>query len=230
MNYALPNVDMKSATPTRTSTLLRDFAATVTSERVSVGEIVAALGDRGLGVLIAIFAIPNMLPSAVPFGNSVVGLFPLIFAVHLACGFDRLMLPAFVANRSLSTGTFKALVPRVATVLSWFERLLKPRLPGVTRPTLRRELARLPPPLLRHLARWPRWASRALQRAIARRRLGQHRPSRDVVAARLRRPNDIARFANEIPHLDANAPRIEPRAIDYELIAVVRRELLAHRR
>jgi hypothetical protein len=132
MNYALPNVDMKSATPTRTSTLLRDFAATVTSERVSVGEIVAALGDRGLGVLIAIFAIPNMLPSAVPFGNSVVGLFPLIFAVHLACGFDRLMLPAFVANRSISTGTFKALVPRVATVLSWFERLLKPRFPGVT--------------------------------------------------------------------------------------------------
>ena len=78
------------------------FAATVTRERVSVGEIVAALGDRGLGVLIAIFAIPNMLPSAVPFGNTVVGIFPLIFAVHLACGFDRLMLPAFVANRSIN--------------------------------------------------------------------------------------------------------------------------------
>jgi len=132
MNYALPNVDMTQATPTRTSALLRDFAATVSRERVSVGEIVAALGDRGLGVLIAIFAIPNMLPSAVPLGNTVVGIFPLIFAVHLAFGFDRLMLPAFVANRSVSASTFKALVPRVAAVLSWFERLLKPRLPGVT--------------------------------------------------------------------------------------------------
>ena len=132
MNYALPNVDMNDATPTRTSTLLRDFAATVTAERVSVGEIVAALGDRGLGVLIAIFAIPNMLPSAVPFGNTVVGIFPLIFAVHLACGFDRLMLPTFVAKQSISSATFKALVPRVAAVLSWFERLLKPRFPGVT--------------------------------------------------------------------------------------------------
>jgi hypothetical protein len=132
MNYALPNVDMNSVTPTRTSTLLRDFAATVTTERITIGEIVAALGDRGLGVLIAIFAIPNMLPSAVPLGNTAVGIFPLIFAVHLAFGFDRLMLPAFVANRSITTGTFKALVPRVADVLSWFERLLKPRLPGVT--------------------------------------------------------------------------------------------------
>lgn len=132
MNYALPNVDMNSVTPTRTSTLLRDFAATVTTERITIGEIVGALGDRGLGVLIAIFAIPNMLPSAVPLGNTAVGIFPLIFAVHLAFGFDRLMLPAFVAKRSITTGTFKALVPRVADVLSWFERLLKPRLPGVT--------------------------------------------------------------------------------------------------
>jgi hypothetical protein len=132
MNYALPNVDLKSATPTRTSALLRDFAGSVARERVSVGEIVAALGDRGLGVLIAIFAIPNMLPSAVPFGNTVVGIFPLIFAVHLACGFDRLMLPEFIANRSISASSFKALVPRVAAVLSWFERLLKPRFPGVT--------------------------------------------------------------------------------------------------
>lgn len=132
MNYALPNVDLKSATPTRTSTLLRNFAAAVDQERVSVGEIVVALGDRGLGVLMAVFAIPNMLPSAVPFGNTVFGVFPLIFAVHLACGFDRLMLPASIANRSISATSFKALVPRVAAVLAWFERLLKPRFPGVT--------------------------------------------------------------------------------------------------
>ena len=138
MNYALPHADLKSATPTRTSALLRDFAGAVTSERVSVGDIVAALGDRGLGVLIAIFAIPNMLPSVVPLGNSVVGVFPLIFAVHLACGFDRLMLPAFIANRSISAKTLKTMVPRVADVLSWFERLLKPRFPGVTGPYVER--------------------------------------------------------------------------------------------
>jgi hypothetical protein len=138
MNYALPNVDLKSATPTRTSTLLRDFAGTVAGDRVSVGDIVAALGDRGLGVLIAIFAIPNMLPAVVPFGNSVIGIFPLIFAIHLAFGFDRLMLPAFIANRSISAKSLKTLVPRVADVLSWFERLLKPRFPGVTGPHIER--------------------------------------------------------------------------------------------
>jgi len=138
MNYALPNVELRRATPTRTSALLRDFANAVTRDRVTVGEIVGALGDRGLGVLIAIFAIPNILPSVVPFGNVVVGIFPLIFAIHLACGFDRLMLPAFVANRSITAKTFKTMVPRVAAVLSWFERLLKPRFPAVTGPYIER--------------------------------------------------------------------------------------------
>jgi hypothetical protein len=85
MNYALPNVELRSATPTRTSALLREFSGAVTRERVTVGEMVAALGDRGLGVLIAIFAIPNILPSVVPLGNVAVGIFPLIFAIHLSC-------------------------------------------------------------------------------------------------------------------------------------------------
>jgi len=132
MNYAAPNVDLKQARPTRTSALLRDFAASITSERISIGEIVAALGDRGLGVLIAIFALPNILPSTVPFGNVLTGIPPLIFAVHLALGLDRLMLPGFIARRSMKSSSLKALVPRVAGVLAWFERLLEPRLPRVT--------------------------------------------------------------------------------------------------
>src|SRR5262245_42781306 len=140
MNYALPNADLKSATPSRTSALLRDFSGAVARERVSVGEIVAALGDRGLGVLIAIFAIPNMLPAAVPFGNVMLGIAPLVFAIHLACGFDRLMLPDSIANRSISARSLKALLPRVAAVLSWFERLLKPRFPAVTGPHFERAI------------------------------------------------------------------------------------------
>jgi len=120
--------------PSRTSDLLREFAASLAVERVTVGEIVAALGDRGLGVLIAIFALPNILPSTVPFGNVATGIPPLIFAVQLMLGFDRLILPRFVAMRTVGTHSLKAIVPKVAAVLSWFERLLTPRLSWVTGP------------------------------------------------------------------------------------------------
>jgi hypothetical protein len=143
MNYPLSNVDVRSATPTRTSTLLRNFSDTITRDRVSIGEIVAALGDRGLGVLIAIFAIPNILPSVVPFGNVVVGIFPLIFAIHLALGVDRLMLPSSVARRSIRSESLKTLIPRVADTLSWFEGLLKPRFPAMTGPLIERVVGAL---------------------------------------------------------------------------------------
>ncbi len=124
--------------PTRTSELLREFARSLTSDRVTLAEIVAGLGDRGLGVLIAIFALPNILPSAVPFGNVPTGLPPLIFAIQLALGVDHLIVPGFLARRTVGTRWLRAIAPRVASVLSWFERLLTPRMEWVTDPRAER--------------------------------------------------------------------------------------------
>jgi len=126
--------------PTRTSEILREFARTRTSERVSIGEIVAALGDRGLGVLIAIFAVPNVFPSTVPFGNVLTGIPVILFAVQLMLGMDRTILPGFIARRTISTEFLKSATPRVAALLAWFERLLKPRLPFMTTPQAERAI------------------------------------------------------------------------------------------
>jgi hypothetical protein len=119
---------------TRTSDLLREFAGSLIGERVTVGDIVAGLGDRGLGVLLAIFAIPNILPSTVPFGNVATAIPPLIFAVQLMMGGHRLVLPNAIAKRTVGTKMLKIGAPRIAAVLAWFERLLKPRMPWVTSP------------------------------------------------------------------------------------------------
>jgi hypothetical protein len=127
--------------PTRTSELLREFAHSLNSDRVTLAEIVGGLGDRGLGVLIAIFALPNILPSTVPFGNVATGIPPLVFAVQLMLGVEHLILPGFLARRKVGTQWLKALAPRIAAVLSWFERLLTPRA-GVGDPSARRKADR----------------------------------------------------------------------------------------
>jgi hypothetical protein len=134
MNYNATLGAAAKAKPSRTSELLRQFASSLTVERVTVGEIAAAIGDRGLGVLIAVFALPNILPSTVPFGNVLTGVPPLVFAVQLMLGFHRLILPRFVARPAVRSQTLKAIAPKVAAVLSWFERLLTPRLAWVTGP------------------------------------------------------------------------------------------------
>jgi hypothetical protein len=114
--------------PLRTSEVLCEFARSRTAERVTVGEIVEALGDRGIGVVIAIFAIPNTLPSTVPFGNVLTGIPVILFAAQLMFGMERLYLPGFIARRSIDTAFFKSWTPRVGRLLAWFERLLRPRL------------------------------------------------------------------------------------------------------
>src|SRR5205807_647234 len=124
--------------PIRTSELLRQFARDLPADRVTLGDVVSGLGDRGLGVLIAVFALPNILPSAVPFGNVPTGIPPLIFAVQLMLGIDHLILPDFLARRTIGTHWLKALAPKVASVLSWIEALLRPRMPWVTVPRAER--------------------------------------------------------------------------------------------
>ncbi|HYM17985.1 MAG TPA: exopolysaccharide biosynthesis protein [Micropepsaceae bacterium] len=132
MNQSAGKDAWSNPRPTRTSEFLRDFAGTLTGERTSVGDMVAGLGDRGLGVLMAIFALPNILPSTVPFGNMATGIPPLIFAIQLTMGGHHLILPGFIERKTMSTRSLKVLAPRIASVLSWFERLLKPRLSWVT--------------------------------------------------------------------------------------------------
>ena len=120
--------------PPRTSELLCSFAQSLTAPTVTVREIVDVFGDRGLGVLIAIFALPNLLPMPIPFGNAFFGLVGAILGGHLLAGVRHLVLPDFIGRRAMRAATFQAFAPRLAGLLAKFERLLKPCLPAITHP------------------------------------------------------------------------------------------------
>jgi hypothetical protein len=124
--------------PARTSQLLGDFIDSLNMDRVTLEDIIAALGDRGLGVLIALFAIPNIIPSTVPFGNVATGLPVVFLAVHLMAGWPRLVLPDFLAKRTLGAKSLKMFTPKLASVLARVEPLLKPRLLDITGPVAER--------------------------------------------------------------------------------------------
>lgn len=126
--------------PKRTSELLLGFVLSVTDLRVSISAFVAALGDRGLGVLIAVFSIPNVIPSGIPGATAIFGIPVIIFGAHLALGVRQLLLPDFIGRRTMSTRSFAGLAVRVAKALSWFERLLRPRLTLMTTPFAERAL------------------------------------------------------------------------------------------
>jgi hypothetical protein len=62
------------------SVVLRILSSDLNLERISVGDLLSALGDRALGALMFVFAIPNVLPT--PPGTSAVLGAPLIFLLN----------------------------------------------------------------------------------------------------------------------------------------------------
>lgn len=120
--------------PKRTSELLDEFARNIVKPEVTVGEIVSALGERGLGLLLAIFSLPNVIPTTVPGATILFGLPSFVFAIHLALGVKRLILPGFLARRRIETISFQKTARGMVAALRWFERLLQPRLLGMTTP------------------------------------------------------------------------------------------------
>lgn len=118
----------------RTSQLIEDFAKGIKTPYVTVDEIVSAFGDRGLGLLLCIFSLPNVIPTAVPGATIIFGIPSFLFAIQLAFGRKTLLLPGFVSRRRIETEAFQKTAASMVIALRWFERLLKPRLSFLTTP------------------------------------------------------------------------------------------------
>jgi hypothetical protein len=108
------------------SQLLAEIAEGPEDDRISIGDLLAALKRRALGALIFIFAVPVALP--LPPGVSTVFGAPLLFlTAQLMLGM-RPWLPKLITNRSLKRGEFKKIIGAVAPWLHRAESVMKPRL------------------------------------------------------------------------------------------------------
>ena len=114
--------------------MLIALSADTLRERISVGDLLVALGDRATAALLFIFAFPNVLPT--PPGTSTVLGAPLIFlAAQLMLG-RAPWLPVFLAKRSMSRADFASLIKRIVPWLLRAESLLRPRLGTLARPPM----------------------------------------------------------------------------------------------
>jgi hypothetical protein len=124
--------DERPARERKLSQILSGIAADPARERVSVGDLLAAMGDRAFGALMLIFALPNLLPTP-PGTSGILGL-PLVFlAAQLMLG-QRPWLPKAIANRSMPRADFSAVLDRAGPWLARVEKLLRPRLGVLVHP------------------------------------------------------------------------------------------------
>lgn len=114
------------------SALLGALARDWPAEELTLGELAAALGQRGFGVLIVLFALPNLLPFYLPGLSTAAGLPMMVVAAQLALGQARPALPGFVARRRLRRDTLRRVTARAMPWLLRVERMVRPRPSAVT--------------------------------------------------------------------------------------------------
>ncbi|MDS9466455.1 exopolysaccharide biosynthesis protein [Paracoccus sp. MBLB3053] len=111
---------------------LAELAQDDARERVAMSDLLDLLPGRALAALILIFAAPNVVPA--PPGLSAILGWPLIYLSWQQLTGQRPWLPPVIARRSISHDVFAGLVRRVAPVLAWLERLLRPRVERLVSP------------------------------------------------------------------------------------------------
>lgn len=122
--------DDPSARPLRapTSAILRRLIATHAAPRLSLGDLLHALGDRGFSLLFLAMALPNTIPIPGPPGISTLCGIPLaVIAWQMARGDPEPRLPAWLSKRSVATPDFARFLGKALPYVERVERVLRPR-------------------------------------------------------------------------------------------------------
>lgn len=116
------------------SALLRRLAAEWPTEKITLGEMMHAFGSRGHGLLIVLFAVPNILPIPVPGYSPIFGVPLFIVCLQMAAGLPEPRLPAFVTKRAVRAAGLRRLVDAAAPWLESIERWVRLRPSVLTGP------------------------------------------------------------------------------------------------
>lgn len=107
--------------------ILREFEV----ETVTLREVIALLHGRGYVLLIMLLALPFCQPLPLPGLSTPLGLIIAIIGGRLALGWKP-WLPRRLLDTRLPPNVFKKVFAVTQRIVSWFERLLRPRLLWVT--------------------------------------------------------------------------------------------------
>lgn len=126
----------------RTSEILERLVADETAETMSLAEIVGRLRARSFGILLILFAAPNMIPTPPGF-STIGGILIMLVALQLVALRRAMWMPETIAKRRVQTTTLTRIVGFIVPKLKRIERFARPRAIGMTRLRARQPLGLL---------------------------------------------------------------------------------------
>ncbi|KAF0132571.1 MAG: exopolysaccharide synthesis ExoD, partial [Xanthobacteraceae bacterium] len=110
----------------RTSEVFLTLKTVGEGDRISLGQLTGLLGDRAFGLLVLIFALPNIIPM-IPGVSTVSGVVIAIVGVQMLVGRHEPWLPAAIADRTLPREQLSAMIGRTIGWIARLERVARPR-------------------------------------------------------------------------------------------------------
>src|SRR3954470_13956536 len=105
------------------SRIVAEVAARFPGERISLGDMAEAFGDRAFGLLILLLLLPSLLPGmASVFGTPV-----LILGVQMGLGRRVPKLPGFIARQSVKRTDLLRLTGSGSKWMNRIEQYVRPR-------------------------------------------------------------------------------------------------------
>ncbi len=115
------------------SDIFRKIDASVTSEIISISDLLEAVHERGFGLIILILAVPMALPLPVPPGINIMLASPLILlTAQQAMGRHTIWLPKWMLNKTIKRSKMSAIIKALLPWTGRIERFVKPRLEFIT--------------------------------------------------------------------------------------------------
>jgi hypothetical protein len=114
------------------SEVLEEAARTYQSrdkdDTVTINELMHVMHERGFGLLLIIFVLPNCIPIPAPGLVSLTALPLLFIAWQLFIGEEYPWLPKFIGKRTIRRSLLATIVAKATPVMRKVEKLMRPRL------------------------------------------------------------------------------------------------------
>ncbi len=118
----------KKRTERAASEILEEAVEHHQADYVSLDELLYALHERGFGLLLLIFALPNCVPIPVPPGVSSVFSIPLLFlSAQMIYGLDHPWLPQWLEKKKVKRRFLANIISKASPRLKRIEKILRPR-------------------------------------------------------------------------------------------------------
>jgi len=110
-----------------TSDILEGVVRDVTTDRISIQQMLLAMKASGFAIIMFLFGLPIVIPLPPP-TPSLTAIPLLFFSFQMALGFNSLWLPKWLGNLSVKRSTLALLFEKSAPFIRRFERVAKRRL------------------------------------------------------------------------------------------------------